>query len=209
VDAEVFEEAAEAARRARDPAAYRTALDLYAGELLPGDRYEAWAEGRRQWLRQTHLSLLSEVAGLHEEHEDCEAAIEASGRLVAEDPVHEGAHAGLVRLYALSGRPHEALKQYERLRANLRRESAREPNAASRRLYEEILADRFPPTRAPEEHPTKAGGEHRHNLPVAHSSFVGRKRETLADHLGVATSREGGRRCEHPSSFTASVRATR
>src|SRR3712207_5313292 len=40
VDAEAFEEAAAAARRAKEPAAYRAAIELYAGELLPGDRYE-------------------------------------------------------------------------------------------------------------------------------------------------------------------------
>ncbi len=40
MDAEVFEEAAARARRLLDPAAYRAAVDLYAGELLPADRYE-------------------------------------------------------------------------------------------------------------------------------------------------------------------------
>src|SRR5918993_870320 len=40
VDVEAFEEAAAGARRSKDPAAYRVALDLYAGELLPEDRYE-------------------------------------------------------------------------------------------------------------------------------------------------------------------------
>jgi len=39
VDVDAFEEAAATARRARDPAAYRAALELYSGELLPGDRY--------------------------------------------------------------------------------------------------------------------------------------------------------------------------
>jgi hypothetical protein len=39
VDVDAFEEAAATARRARDPAAYRAAVELYAGELLPGDRY--------------------------------------------------------------------------------------------------------------------------------------------------------------------------
>ena len=44
VDVDAFEEAAATARRTKDPAAYRAALDLYGGELLPGDRYEGWAE---------------------------------------------------------------------------------------------------------------------------------------------------------------------
>jgi DNA-binding SARP family transcriptional activator len=40
VDVDAFEEAAAAARRSDGPAAYRAALDLYGGDLLPEDRYE-------------------------------------------------------------------------------------------------------------------------------------------------------------------------
>lgn len=54
VDAEVFEEAVAAAKRLREPAAYRAALDLYAGNLLPEDRYDEWAEDRREGLRTSH-----------------------------------------------------------------------------------------------------------------------------------------------------------
>lgn len=68
VDVDVFEEAAVSARRSRDPDVYQVAFDLYAGELLPGDRYEEWAEGRREELRQLYLALLVELAGLYEEH---------------------------------------------------------------------------------------------------------------------------------------------
>jgi DNA-binding SARP family transcriptional activator len=56
VDAESFEEASAAARRAREPSAYRAALDLYAGELLPQDRYEEWAQERREELRRVSWS---------------------------------------------------------------------------------------------------------------------------------------------------------
>jgi hypothetical protein len=48
-----FEEAATTVRRSRDPVAYRGAIELYAGELLPEDRYEEWAEGHRKELRRT------------------------------------------------------------------------------------------------------------------------------------------------------------
>jgi hypothetical protein len=58
VDVEAFEQADKAARRSRDPAAYRSAIDLYAGELLPEDRFEEWTEEYRLRLREIHLSLL-------------------------------------------------------------------------------------------------------------------------------------------------------
>ena len=190
VDAEVFEEAAAKARRLRDPAAYRAAVDLYAGELLPADRYEAWAEGRREGLRQQYLTLLLEMAGLHDEREDVGPAIEALARVVAEEPTHEGAHAGLMRLYARRGRRDEALRQYERLRKDLWRGEARGPDAASRRLREEILADRYPPSRPPGGRPWRDdGGDRGDNLPIPRTSFVGRDRELVGLKRALAMTR--------------------
>jgi two-component SAPR family response regulator len=66
VDVEAFEEASATAWRSKASAAYRAALDLYAGELLPEDRYEEWAQDRRQGLRRIHLELLTELAQVHE-----------------------------------------------------------------------------------------------------------------------------------------------
>jgi predicted ATPase/DNA-binding SARP family transcriptional activator/DNA-binding NarL/FixJ family response regulator len=184
VDVEAFEEAAAIARHAREPAAYRAALDLYAGELLPEDRYEPWVEERRAELRGVYLSLLVGLAGLHEQRGEFGEATEAFRRVVVEEPTHEGAHVGLMRLYALSGRRREALSQYDRLREALFREFGAEPEAASRRLHEEIWAGAFPPADSPvpvgkpppEEAPV---GSAKHNLPLERTSFVGREREVL------------------------------
>src|SRR5688572_17582446 len=67
VDVDAFQAAAATARRAKDPAANRAAIELYSGELLPEDRYEEWAERHRRELRRTFISLLIELAGLYEE----------------------------------------------------------------------------------------------------------------------------------------------
>jgi DNA-binding SARP family transcriptional activator len=82
VDVEAFEEAAATARRRREPAAYRMAIELYTGELLPEDRYEDWVQQRREELRQLHLALLAELARLHEEREEYELAIQALRQVV-------------------------------------------------------------------------------------------------------------------------------
>src|SRR5918995_1449275 len=79
VDVDAFEEVAATARRARDPGAYRAAIDLYSGELLPADRYEEWAEERRETLRQTHLRLLLELAKLYEERRGIGTALKNPG----------------------------------------------------------------------------------------------------------------------------------
>ena len=151
------------ARRSREPAAYRAALDLYAGELLPSDRYEEWAEEPRRRLQETYLSLLLGLADLHEELADYDSAIEALRRVVSEEPTREEAHAGLMRLYALAGNDGEALAQYGRLEEVLSRALGTEPAASSRALREEIAAGRFPPAEGPalasppEGHRTPAG----------------------------------------------------
>jgi DNA-binding SARP family transcriptional activator len=100
VDVEAFEDATLIARRFQSPAAYRAALDLYGGELLPDDPSEEWAEARREALRQLYLALLIELAGLNQERADNELAVETLRRAVAEEPTNEAAHAGLMRVYA-------------------------------------------------------------------------------------------------------------
>jgi predicted ATPase/DNA-binding SARP family transcriptional activator/DNA-binding CsgD family transcriptional regulator len=185
VDVEAFEQAATTVRHAMEPQAFRAAIDLYSGELLPQDRYEVWAEEKRAHLRGLYLSLLLEVSGIYEDRKEYGEAIEALGRVLAEVPAHEGAHVGLMRLYALLGRRREALGQYERLRDALHRELGSEPEGATVRLHEEIWAGTFPPPDSPlaagsplEDFRAAAAGG-RHNLPLTRTSFIGRERETL------------------------------
>ena len=179
VDADAFEDAATRARRSLDPAAYRAALDLYSGELLPEDRYEEWAEGRRTELRQLYLRFLIELAGLYEEREEHAAAIETLRKATSEEPTLEEAHASLMRLHALSGRPERALAQYERLRDALQRGIGTRLTETTRRLRDEIVAGRLLPTSpADAAQPGPSDGA-KHNLPAPRTSFVGREREMV------------------------------
>lgn len=191
VDAATFEQAATTATRARDPAAYRAALELYAGDLLPEDRYEPWAEDRRAGLRKTYLSLLVGLASLHADRGEPEAAAEALQKAVAAEPLHEEARAQLMRLHAVEGRRDLALRQYERLARLLSREGL-EPGPGVRRLHEELKSGRLRASRpAPRGgRPTKpvAGGG-RHNLPAPRSSFVGRERDMVEVKRALAMTR--------------------
>ena len=129
---------------------------MYAGDLLHEDIYEPWAEEKREQLRQSHHALLLELAGLHEERGEYEPAIEALRRVAAEEPTREEARAALMRLYALAGRHHEAILQYDRFRKDLREQFDEEPGAEIKRLFEEIRAGRFPAAKEP-----PAGGPRR------------------------------------------------
>ena len=187
VDVDAFEEAAATARHEGEPQAFRAAIDLYAGELLPQDRYEPWTEERRAQLSELYLSLLTELAALHEERGEHGPAVELLRRVVAEEPTREEAHTGLMRLYALSGRRREALGQYERLREALSGRFGAEPGAEAERLQQGIWAGTFPGHTdfvsadfSAEEATSAAGGIRRlYNLPLARTSFVGRGREKL------------------------------
>lgn len=197
IDVEAFEIALGQARGSLDPAAYRAALDLYAGELLPEDRYEDWTRDRREALRQDYLSLLLDLAGLYHSRQEHGRAIETLQKLLAEDPAREEAHRGLMSLYALIGDRQRALRQYQILEENLRRELEVEPAAESKRLYEDIRGGHVAPAILSQPtskarvvsgprtrpQPGRTAGETRgavNNLPIPLTSFVGRAR-ALAD----------------------------
>jgi predicted ATPase/DNA-binding SARP family transcriptional activator len=203
IDVEAFETAATAARRAQDPEAYAAAVALYTGDLLPEDCYEEWTADRRRALRGLYLALLLELARLLEARGEIEPASEVLGRLVATEPAHEEAHVALIRLHAVNGQRHEALRQYRELRAALLRELDAEPAPASQQLNAEILAGHYPARSAQPAHRAPAAGSTlpaelvngraarrstqerpgarpAHNLPVALSRFIGREQAIAA-----------------------------
>ncbi|CAN5751848.1 BTAD domain-containing putative transcriptional regulator [soil metagenome] len=178
IDANAFETSAKLARQTRELAAYRRALALYGGELLPDDRYEEWVEDQRRELSKLHLDLRVEFATLYEEHGESRLAVEELEQVVTLEPTHEEAHAGLMRLYALSGRRSMALSQYESLREALSSQAPdSEPGAEARCLYEQIWANDFPPSRRSFGRPPRLEAVHPHNLPTPRTSFIGRERE--------------------------------
>lgn len=64
VDVEAFEQAAADARRDGTARAYRRALDLYGGELLPENRYDDWASVERERLAELHDELAAGLAAV-------------------------------------------------------------------------------------------------------------------------------------------------
>jgi predicted ATPase/DNA-binding SARP family transcriptional activator len=164
VDVDAFEAQAAEAHTLRTAGAYRAALELYTGELLPEDRYEEWAHNRRAALHETQLALRVELAALQAAGGDRAGAVETLQRAVVEDPLHEAAHRELMRLFAHDGRGQQAIAQYQQLRDALRAELGADPDPRTRELYREVLAGQYEPPR------TSA-------LPRQLTTFVGRDRE--------------------------------
>ena len=185
VDVNAFEAAVARARGTGELSDYHAALGLYGGELLPEDRYEGWAAGRREALSEAHLGLLLELSARLDEAGDAPAAIEALERAVVIDPLHEAVHRALMRLFAAGGRRQQALEQYHQLREALSRDLEAEPDPQTGRLYRALLRgenDPDPPERELRSQPARprdgrATEPARHNLPAALTSFIGRERE--------------------------------
>jgi predicted ATPase/DNA-binding SARP family transcriptional activator len=187
IDVEEFEAAAAVAEAQPSLETYRRAVELYRGELLPEDRFEEWASARRHALRERHLALLIDLARRCAQDGDDAGAIAALQRALVDEPLHEQAHRELMQIYSRTGRRQRALAQFHELREALRREFADEPDADTRRLYQDILTRRDGHGSAPagfaaspRDRPQRRG-----NLPLALTSFVGRERE-LQEVIGLA-----------------------
>ncbi len=125
VDALQFEELARQAMAREDVAAAHAALSLYRGDLLPDDRYDVWAEARREQLRLLHLDLLR-----------LDRRWEA---IVELEPTDEPAHVAIMRRHAANGDRHAALRQFERLDRSLRGELGLSPGLEAVTLRDELL----------------------------------------------------------------------
>lgn len=165
VDVDAFEAAAREGRS-------EDALALFPGELLPEDRYEAWAEARRAELTDLHGAVCLELAQ-RQEPQDAVATLQRALRV---DPLHEPAHRALMLAYDRLGRRQDALAQYQRLRGALRRALEADPADETRALYRSLLTTAHSDARAP------------HGLPTELTTFVGRERElaVVAEELAHA-----------------------
>jgi DNA-binding SARP family transcriptional activator len=162
VDTEQFTAVAGAA--GTRPAELRAALELWTGELLPEDRYEAWTAEPRARLDREHMRVAVQLATEFTASGAAEEACALVQPLAVQHPLDEPAQRALMAALAAAGRRWDALAVYDGLRATLDRELAAEPDEETRRLYRSLLcrADRTTTV---------------HNLPAAVSSFVGRHRE--------------------------------
>ena len=166
VDADVFAAAAQRALRSGSAEDYEAALKLYAGELLPEDRYADWAAPHRERLAALHEALTAGQARALLERRRPEDAVALLEPLVADRPNDEPLHRVLMEALDRAGRRWDALDVYERLRRGLDEEYAAAPEAATLSLYRRILSGKI-----------SAGPAAVSNLPAAVTSFIGRRRE--------------------------------
>ena len=171
------------------PEALEVATDLYRGDLLLGftvnePLFEEWLVAERERLREMALEALARLLA-HQAKAATERAIRTAVRLLGLDPLQEPVHRMLMRLYSRQGRRGAALRQYQVCVGVLQRELGTEPEAETRKLYQEMLRH---PTGALE---TAAGRGSAHSrdihpaktapppdLPTAETALFGRQAES-------------------------------
>ena len=119
------------------------AVALYAGPLLEGLRtdaegFDGWLAGERERLFALAARAMEGLAEHQEQSGQDEAAIDTAKRLLTLDPAREEGHRLLMRLYAVTGRRADALRQFKACGDALRRELDVEPSPETVQLYDAL-----------------------------------------------------------------------
>jgi DNA-binding SARP family transcriptional activator len=139
---------------AKRAALIEAALSLYRGELLPDDIYAEWTIPHRNELSRLHRDARLALAQIHLGTQNYEEVINLLKPLLKIDPADEWVHREIMRAFALSGRRHNSLRQYQVCVDLLASELDAPPGPETIALYEQILnnnliAPKFDPASFP------------------------------------------------------------
>ena len=121
---------------------YETAVELYQGDLLEEDIYEAWTEQPRRALRETTVDALNFLSGYYYEAGRDAACVGYCRKLLLMEPADEAIHRRLMHAYARQNQRYLAIRQYQQCVEALREQLDVEPDAETVQLYERILHKR-------------------------------------------------------------------
>lgn len=130
------------------------AVALYRADFLAGftlrdaPEFDDWQYFESEGLRQELAAALERLARGHSAQGDYEAAIPYVRRWVSLDNLNEPVQRELMRLYALAGRRHEALRQYKACAEALESELGASPDPKTEALYRQIVGGDLIPPRA-------------------------------------------------------------
>jgi DNA-binding SARP family transcriptional activator/predicted ATPase len=122
--------------------AYRD--DFMAGFSLPDcPEFDEWQFFQAENLRHALAGALQKLIQWHVSMGEYRQGIELGRRWLAQDPLHERARRQLMRLYAWSGQPSAAVRQYREFVRLLDRELGVAPEEETVALHEAIRTKRF------------------------------------------------------------------
>jgi DNA-binding SARP family transcriptional activator/tetratricopeptide (TPR) repeat protein len=163
----------------------------YAGDFLPDDLYESWTQmPREMFLRLYKEALLSRVEA------EPASVLESLTPILARNPLDESVHRAVMLAYALTGRRHEALRQYQACKESLDSELGISPDPQTTQLYEKIhQGELIANSRG--TMPAPSAGLPFAPLPIETATrrpFIGRRQEleTLLLHMHATAKGSGG-----------------
>lgn len=115
------------------------AAALYRQDLLPA-LYDDWVDVERARLRARQQQVLGRLVSRYAEAGGHAAAVAAATRLIALDPLREEPYRILIGLHDAAGDRARALQTFHTCAEVLEREVGVPPSAATRRLYDQLLA---------------------------------------------------------------------
>jgi DNA-binding SARP family transcriptional activator len=115
------------------------ALALYQGDLLPDDLYTEWTLTPRESLRRQYRDTSLTLSALYREAGQYDRTFSLLSLLLVHDKADEPVHRELIRAYALAGRRHDALRQYQTCVEALASELDLAPEPETSALYTQIL----------------------------------------------------------------------
>ncbi len=133
---------AEAAAGRTGPAiaSYERAIELYRGALFEDDPNADWFAPEQQSLAEVHLGALEDLAFLHLEARDLNAAGKTAQRVLRHDACRESAHRLLMRCYSCQHQRSLIVRQFRLCIDALRTELAVAPAEETVRLFHELTA---------------------------------------------------------------------
>jgi DNA-binding SARP family transcriptional activator len=119
-------------------ASWKLAWQLYHGPFLQGwtDR---WVQAQRDELQLRFTDLLRRLGDLEAALGRLTEAEDAYRTLLLEDPLEEGVHASIMRIYAARGRRDLVHRQFQRLRQVLIQELGVEPSPPTLAVFNELM----------------------------------------------------------------------
>lgn len=135
LDVKTFEDSIE---QAQNTSQLEAALELYRGELLPGN-FDDWVLLERQRLEGLYVQNMEKLIQELEGQRNYGLAIHYTQRLINIAPIEENNYRQLMRLYALNGDRTGLVSAYNLCADVLQRELDIRPSPLTRNLYQRLI----------------------------------------------------------------------
>ena len=134
------------------------AVALYRGDFLEGfeldeERFDQWVIAERDRLHRASLRAHSQLVEIQTRNGAVDEAIATAQQSLRIDPLQESVHRTLMRLYMDSGDLVNAVQQYDVCARTLKRELQIEPDAETRKLFQQVASLRAKRGAEPESSP--------------------------------------------------------